>query len=69
MPVPTYFQNALKSRKGALEKFRSFPRSHRNEYIEWIREAKTELTREKRMAAAIVWIIEGKSRNWKYERT
>lgn len=31
-------------------------------------EAKTQATREKRMAQAVEWIAEGKHRHWKYER-
>ena len=36
--------------------------------VEWLTEAKTEATREKRMATAVEWIAEGKARNWKYEK-
>ena len=32
------------------------------------RDAKTDDTRKRRVAQAIDWIAEGKSRNWKYER-
>lgn len=34
--------------------------------IQWIEEAKTDATRDKRIAQAIEWIADGKSRNWKY---
>jgi uncharacterized protein YdeI (YjbR/CyaY-like superfamily) len=43
------------------------PPGQRREYIEWIVEAKTEPTRDKRIAQAVEWIGEGKSRNWKYQ--
>ncbi|MFI5263771.1 MAG: YdeI family protein [Candidatus Kapaibacterium sp.] len=46
--------------------FDAFPPSHRKEYTLWIEEAKTEETRSKRLAQAMEWIAEGKSRNWKY---
>ena len=36
--------------------------------MEWINEAKTEVTKIKRIATAIEWIEEGKRRNWKYEK-
>jgi len=36
--------------------------------VEWITEAKTEETKNKRLATALEWLAEGKSRNWKYER-
>jgi uncharacterized protein YdeI (YjbR/CyaY-like superfamily) len=42
--------------------------SHRRDYIEWITEAKQAETRARRLAQAIEWLAEGKSRNWKYER-
>jgi len=45
-----------------------FSPGKRREYIEWLAEAKTEETRNKRLETAIQWIAEGKSRNWKYER-
>jgi hypothetical protein len=67
-PVPTDFLSALKKRTDALAGFKGMSPSHRNEYVEWITEAKTEATRQKRIAAAAGWLAEGKSRNWKYER-
>jgi len=48
--------------------FDAFSPSHRREYIEWITEAKTENTRNKRIQTMLEWLLEGKSRNWKYER-
>jgi hypothetical protein len=30
--------------------------------------AKTDGTRNRRLAIAVVWMAEGKSRNWQYER-
>ncbi len=41
--------------------------SCRKEYCLWIGEARREETREKRVATAMEWIAEGKSRNWKYQ--
>lgn len=66
--VPAYFVSALKKNKKAQAAFDAFPYSHKKEYIEWISEAKTEETRNRRMETALEWIAEGKSRNWKYER-
>ena len=40
--------------------------SHKREYLEWIIEAKTDDTKNRRMDKAIEWMSEGKSRNWKY---
>ncbi len=64
--VPGYFTNALDENKKAAQTFENFAYSHKKEYVEWITEAKTEATRNKRMATAIEWMAEGKSRNWKY---
>jgi uncharacterized protein YdeI (YjbR/CyaY-like superfamily) len=66
--VPAYFTAALRKNKKALAAFDAFPPGHRREYLEWITEAKTEATRDRRMATAIEWIAGGKARNWKYER-
>lgn len=68
IPSPPAFTAALKKHKKAQATFNAFPPSHRREYLEWIVEAKTDATREKRIATAIEWLSEGKSRNWKYTR-
>lgn len=68
LPVPSYFTAALSKNRKANETFRNFSPSCRREYIEWITEAKTDTTREKRMQIAIEWMAEGKQRNWKYQR-
>lgn len=64
--VPDYFTKALSKNKKAKQVFDNFAYSHRKEYLQWITEAKTEETRNKRMATALEWIAEGKGRNWKY---
>lgn len=66
--VPDYFTKALKKNKKALETFTNFSYSKKKDYVEWITEAKTDGTRNKRMTTAIEWLAEGKSRNWKYEK-
>jgi len=58
----------LNENKKALEIFKKASPSFRKEYINWITEAKTESTRNKRMEQALEWISEGKGRNWKYEK-
>jgi uncharacterized protein YdeI (YjbR/CyaY-like superfamily) len=65
--VPGYFIKALGKNKKAKQVFDNFAYSHKKEYLQWITEAKTEETRDKRMATALEWIAEGKGRNWKYE--
>jgi len=66
--IPDYFQKALNENKKALDIFEKASPSFRKEYINWIIDAKTEATRNKRMEQAIEWISEGKGRNWKYEK-
>ena len=68
LETPAYFTAALKKNKKAFAAFQAFSPSHRREYVEWITEAKQEATRERRIATALEWLAEGKSRNWKYER-
>ncbi len=68
LEVPDYFMKVLKKNKNAMIGFEAFSPSHKKEYIEWITDAKTEITRDKRIATAVEWIEEGKSRNWKYVR-
>jgi uncharacterized protein YdeI (YjbR/CyaY-like superfamily) len=69
LPVPAAFAAALKKNKKATAAFDAMPPSHQREYNEWIGEAKTDATRDKRVAQAMQWIAEGKSRNWKYQRS
>jgi hypothetical protein len=66
LKVPPYFLAALRKNRKARAAFEAFPPSHRREYVEWIVEAKTAETRERRMSTALAWIAAGKSRNWKY---
>ncbi len=68
LPVPEVLKKALAKNKTAKAVFEKFPPSHRKEYIQWITEAKTDATREKRVATALEWLAEGKGRNWRYER-
>jgi uncharacterized protein YdeI (YjbR/CyaY-like superfamily) len=66
--VPAYFRAALKKNKQAQTTFDNFSPSQQREYVEWITEAKQEATRERRLATALQWLAEGKSKNWKYEK-
>lgn len=68
LPVPADLAAGLKKNKAAAAHFEAFSPSKRKDYIEWITEAKTAETRNRRLAAALEWIAEGKSRNWRYER-
>jgi len=64
--VPEYFMSALRKNKRALVTFEGFSISNKREYVEWVTEAKTVETREKRLTTAIGWMAKGKIRNWKY---
>ena len=66
--IPDALQTELNKNKKALENFTGFPPSHKREYIQWITEAKTDETRERRVSQTIEWVSEGKGRNWKYEK-
>ena len=66
--TPAYFTKALNKNKIALGHFRNFSPSAKKEYISWLEEAKTDETRNKRLATAVEWIEEGKQRNWKYQK-
>jgi uncharacterized protein YdeI (YjbR/CyaY-like superfamily) len=66
LTVPDFFKKALNKNKTALKIFDSFSYTNKKEYVDWLAEAKTEETRNKRILLAIEWIKEGKIRNWKY---
>ncbi len=66
--IPEELEIALQSSAKAGNVFLAFSTSHKREYAEWIMEAKTTATKEKRVAQAIAMMEEGKSRNWKYEK-
>jgi uncharacterized protein YdeI (YjbR/CyaY-like superfamily) len=58
---------AQKKHAAARKAWESFPPGAQREYVEWIAEAKTDATRQKRLATTLEWLAEGKKRNWKYE--
>jgi uncharacterized protein YdeI (YjbR/CyaY-like superfamily) len=66
--VPDMLTAALKKNKAARDTFENFPYSCKKEYVQWITEAKTDATRDKRLATTVEWLSEGKRRNWKYEK-
>jgi len=67
--TPPDLAAALRKNAKARAAFQGFPPSHKREYIEWITEAKRDETRARRLAQAVEWIADGRSRNWKYERS
>jgi len=64
--VPADLTRALHKNAKARAVFEAFPPSHKREYVQWIVEAKTDETRQRRLDQAVEWIAEGKQRNWKY---
>lgn len=68
LTVPEFLLEALKDNPLAAETWDKFAYSHRKEYVNWITEAKTEATREKRLATAIEWLAEGKTQMWRYSK-
>jgi hypothetical protein len=65
--LPDDFAALLKKNKAAYAAYQGFSPSAQREYVDWIVEAKTEATRNKRIATALEWLAEGKQRNWKYQ--
>lgn len=69
LEVPEDLDAALDENPAARKTFDDFSWSKQEEYVEWITGAKRDATRSKRLAQAIEWMAEGKSRNWKYQKT
>jgi hypothetical protein len=65
-PMPPELTAALKRNRKARATWDAFSPSHRKEYKEWLGEARTDATREKRLLATIEQLEEGKPRHWKY---
>ena len=68
LKVPADLSAVLAKDRKARAGFDALSPSHKREYLEWITEAKADETRARRLAQAIAWMAEGKSRNWKHER-
>lgn len=59
---------AQKKHLTARKAYAGFSHAAQREYIDWIAEAKTDATRQKRIATTLEWLAEGKQRNWKYQK-
>jgi len=66
--VPEILTAALSKNPEAKKTFDEFPYSKKKDYVEWLDEAKTETTRDKRLAMTVSQLAEGKTRHWKYEK-
>jgi len=65
--TPPYLTAALKKNAKARKTFEGLSPSQQREYVEWLIDAKQDATRERRLATAIEWMAQGKTRNWKYQ--
>jgi hypothetical protein len=68
LDMPADFADALAKHPAAAKHFDAFSPSAKYDYLEWIVEAKREATRTSRIATALEWIAEGKTRHWKYQK-
>ena len=66
--VPSYLTKALAKAPKAKAAFAAFSPSHKREYVDWLTQAKTEETRNRRLATALDQMAAGKSRHWKYQQ-
>ena len=66
--TPPILVKALAKNAKARATFEAFSPSHKREYVEWITEAKTDETRQRRVDTAIEWMADGKPRMWKYQK-
>lgn len=65
--IPAEFESALNNSLAAKDQYEKFSPSSKREYLAWFADAKTDATRTKRIEQALEWIVEGKTRNWKYK--
>ncbi len=65
--TPLALAAAFKCNAAARRGYEALPPGKQREYAQWIAQAKRDDTRQRRIAQAVVWLAEGKSRNWKYE--
>ncbi len=63
--TPSDLMLALKANPKALRNFQAFSESVKRHYVDWILEAKTEDTRERRIEKSIDAIAMGKTQHWK----
>jgi uncharacterized protein YdeI (YjbR/CyaY-like superfamily) len=66
--IPDYFKAALAKNAKARKTFEEFSPSQQKEYVQWVGEAKRDETRRQHLQMSILWLAEGKPRNWKYLR-
>lgn len=67
--TPDSLKRELVKNRKASNTYKNLSFAHKHEYIEWIEESKSEATKQKRILTTVEWLMEGKTRNWKYEAT
>ena len=65
--APPYLVAALVKNAKARATYERFTPAQRREYVDWLKDAKQEATRNRRLATTVAWLAEGKQRNWKYQ--
>jgi uncharacterized protein YdeI (YjbR/CyaY-like superfamily) len=68
LPLHPAFAAAIQARPAAAAVWAAFPPGKIRDYCEWVGDARSDATRDRRIAQAVEWIAEGKGRNWKYEK-
>ncbi len=66
LAMPEVLAQALQQHDQAASFFRQMTIAQQNDYIQWLLDAKTDLTRQKRLGTMLEWLAEHKTRNWKY---
>lgn len=66
LETPDYLIVALNANKKAKSVWNEKSDAFRKDYLVWIIEAKTEVTKQKRIEQSLEWIAEGKGRFWQY---
>ncbi|MBL8890244.1 MAG: YdeI/OmpD-associated family protein [Planctomycetaceae bacterium] len=66
--IPPDFNKALTAKAATKKRFAEMTEAQQRDYIEWIIGAKRPETRAQRIATAVAWVSEGKTRNWKYQK-
>lgn len=68
LAVPQALIRELEKHPAAKSVFDNFSFSHKREYVDWLNEAKTDATLNKRLDTTISNLLEGKSKEWKYRK-
>lgn len=68
LDIPEVLLIALEENPAAKTVFDDFSYSHKREYVDWLNEAKTAATLNKRLDTTIANLLEGKSKEWKYRK-